>query len=37
VAVGRRLLEQGRFRHVLGEHGFRDGYFFYRFREDEAA
>jgi hypothetical protein len=21
---------------VLDEHGFRDGHFFYRFREDEA-
>jgi hypothetical protein len=37
VVVGQRLVDQGRVRHVLGEHGFRDGHYFYRFREDEAA
>jgi small-conductance mechanosensitive channel len=36
VAVGERLRARGRLRHVLDEHGFRDGHFFYRFREDEA-
>ncbi len=31
VAVGQRLVERGAIRHVLDEHGFRDGHFFYRF------
>jgi len=35
IAVGRRMVERGLFRHVLDEHGFEDGYLFYRFREDE--
>jgi small-conductance mechanosensitive channel len=36
VEVGGRLVELGRIRHVLSEHGFRDGHYFFRFREDEA-
>jgi small-conductance mechanosensitive channel len=36
VTVGQRLVDLGRIRHVLSEHGFRDGHFFFRFREDEA-
>jgi small-conductance mechanosensitive channel len=36
VAIGQRLVDQGRIRHVLGEHGFRDGHYFFRFREDEG-
>jgi hypothetical protein len=35
--VGQRLLELGVFHHVLDEHGFVEGKFFYRFRADEAA
>ncbi|TFG92133.1 MAG: hypothetical protein E4H11_09830 [Myxococcales bacterium] len=35
-AVGQRLVEFGCIRHVRGEHGFRDGHSFFRFREDEA-
>jgi hypothetical protein len=35
IAVGQRMVERGLFRHVLDEHGFEDGYLFYRFREDE--
>lgn len=35
IEVGRRLLALGVFHHVLDEHGFRDGYFFYRFVEDQ--
>ncbi len=37
VVVGQRLVDQGRLCHVLGEHGFRDGHYFFRFREDEGA
>ena len=37
IALGRRLVERGCFHHVLDEHGFRDGNFFYRFRDDEDA
>lgn len=37
IAVGQRLLERDVIHHVLDEHGFRDGHFFYRFRADEAA
>jgi small-conductance mechanosensitive channel len=33
VAVGQRLVELGFVRHVLDEHGFRDGNFFYAFRD----
>jgi len=33
VAMGQRLLERGALRHVRDEHDFRDGHFFYRFRE----
>jgi hypothetical protein len=36
VTVGQRLVDLGRIRHVLAEHGFRDGHYFFRFREDEA-
>jgi hypothetical protein len=36
-ATGQRLLELGAFHHVLDEHGFSDGNFFYRFRIDEVA
>ncbi len=36
VAIGQRLVELGRVRHVLSEHGFRDGHYFFRFREDES-
>jgi small-conductance mechanosensitive channel len=36
VAVGQRLVDLGCIRHVLAEHGFRDGHYFFRFREDEA-
>ena len=35
--VGQRLLELGVFHHVLDEHGFVEGRFFYRFRADERA
>jgi small-conductance mechanosensitive channel len=37
VALGMRLVEQGLVHHVLDEHGFRDGHFFYRFREEQAG
>jgi small-conductance mechanosensitive channel len=36
VAFGQRLVDLGQIRHVLAEHGFRDGHYFFRFREDEA-
>jgi potassium-dependent mechanosensitive channel len=32
TVVGQRLIERGWIRHVLDEHDFRDGHFFYRFR-----
>jgi small-conductance mechanosensitive channel len=35
IAFGRLLVERGLVHHVLDEHGFRDGNFFYRFRADE--
>lgn len=35
VTVGMLLVERGLARHVLDEHGFRDGHFYYRFRADE--
>jgi len=35
--VGQLLMDRGAFRHVLDEHGFKDGNFFYRFHEDEEA
>jgi hypothetical protein len=35
--VGQRLLELGVFHHVLDEHGFVAGRYFYRFRADETA
>lgn len=34
VRLGNLLLEAGVFRHVLGEHPFRDEYLFYRFARD---
>ena len=33
VALGQRLIEIGAIQHVLDEHDFRDGHFFYRFRD----
>jgi small-conductance mechanosensitive channel len=36
IELGRRLVADGIVHHVLDEHGFRDGHFFYRFRRDEA-
>jgi potassium efflux system protein len=33
--AGQLLMDRGALRHVLDEHGFKDGNFFYRFREDE--
>jgi len=35
--VGQRLLDLGVLHHVLDEHGFVEGRFFYRFRADEVA
>jgi hypothetical protein len=32
VTLGQRLIELGAIQHVLDEHDFRDGHFFYRFR-----
>jgi hypothetical protein len=37
VALGRRLVAAGAIHHVLDEHDFRDGAYFYRFRADEAG
>jgi potassium efflux system protein len=37
VDLGQRLVERGVLHHVLDEHPFRDGTFYYRFRADEAA
>ena len=34
IQVGQKLLEQGHIFHVLKEHDFKDGYFFYRFSMD---
>ena len=36
IAAGRRLVDAGLAHHVLDEHGFEDGWLFYRFRADEA-
>jgi hypothetical protein len=36
IALGQRLVERGVIHHVLDEHGFRDGHYFYRFRADET-
>lgn len=36
IDAGQRLVERGDLHHVLDEHGFRDGPFFYRFDVDEA-
>jgi hypothetical protein len=35
VVVGERLLERGAIRHVVDERDFKDGHFFYRFRNGE--
>jgi potassium-dependent mechanosensitive channel len=35
IALGQRLVEQGVIHHVLDEHDFRDGHFFYRFRSPD--
>ncbi len=35
--IGQRLLELGVFHHVVDEHGFVEGRFFYRFRADEET
>lgn len=35
--IGQRLLELGVFHHVVDEHGFVEGNFFYRFRADEET
>jgi small-conductance mechanosensitive channel len=37
VELGQRLVADGIIHHVLDEHDFRDGNFFYRFRLDERA
>lgn len=37
TALGQRLVERGVIHHVLDEHAFRDGHYFYRFRSDEEA
>jgi hypothetical protein len=37
VALGQRLVERGFVRHVLDEHDFRDGNFFYAFRGEPSA
>lgn len=35
VRLGQRLIDEGRLHHVSNERNFEDGYFFYRFYEDE--
>ncbi|HEY9598634.1 MAG TPA: DEP domain-containing protein [Cyanophyceae cyanobacterium] len=35
IDLGQRLMDWGIIHHVLDEHPFRDGYFFYRFYADE--
>lgn len=35
--IGERMLELGIFHHVLDEHGFLEGRYYYRFRADESA
>ena len=37
VMGGQILMDRGTIHHVLDEHGFKDGNFFYRFRGDEEA
>jgi hypothetical protein len=37
VALGRMLVDHDLLHHVLDEHGFEDGGFFYRFYADERA
>ena len=37
VLGGQILVDRGAIHHVLDEHGFKDGNFFYRFREDEEG
>jgi hypothetical protein len=36
VSVGQRLVSEKIIHHVVDEHNFEDGYFFYRFYEDEG-
>lgn len=36
VELGQLLVDRSVFRHVLDEHGFKDGNLFYRFRGDEV-
>jgi hypothetical protein len=36
IELGQILVERGLIHHVLDEHGFRDGNFFYRFYADEC-
>lgn len=35
IALGQQLVASGVIHHVLDEHGFRDGHFYYRFRADD--
>lgn len=35
IVVGQKLLDAGVFHHVCREHGFEDGFLFYRFLDDE--
>lgn len=37
VELGQLLMDRGFIHHVLDEHGFHDGSFFYRFTEDQRA
>lgn len=37
IALGETMIRRGILHHVLDEHGFKDGSFFYRFRADEAS
>ena len=37
IHVGRLMVERGHFHHVLDEHPFDDGVFFYRFYADEPS
>jgi hypothetical protein len=36
IRLGQRLVDRGLLHHVLDEHPFRDGPYFYRFFADEA-
>ncbi len=35
ITIGNILVKKGIFHHVVYEHGLKDGYFFYRFYQDE--